>query len=199
MAGEASVLCPSRAVVLYICVCSFLDEVRPSFWNASFLRVGVHVRAGDILTPFNLFYGFTVPGSSYFIQAVHYLVANLTVPVQFIVATDNPTWTKENVRLGAVFQSRSDVKVVHSDHAGAAFDMALLSSCDALILSTGSYGWWAAWLANKTTIYYRNWPRPRSLISTMFTREDYFPSYWIGLGNASDHTRNIPTKSSDEA
>jgi len=173
------------------CLYSFLDKVRPLSWNASFLRIGVHVRAGDIRTASLLLYGFTVPGSSYFIQAARYLVANLTVPVQFIVATDNLPWTKRNVALEAVFRNRSDASVVYSERNGAAFDMLLLSSCDALILSTGSYGWWAAWLANKTTVYYRYWPRPRSTISTMFTREDYFPPHWVGLGNESDHTRDI--------
>ena len=156
------------------------------------MRVGVHVRAGDILTAFNLFYGFTVPGPSYFFHAANYLTANVTVPVQFIVATDNPTWTKKYIALEAVFRNRSAVSVVYSEAKSAAFDMALLASCDALILSTGSYGWWAAWLANKTTVYYRNWPRSGSFISSMFTRKDYFPPHWIGIGNASDHTRNIP-------
>jgi len=166
--------------------------VRPTTWNTSFLRVGIHVRAGDVLTPFSLFYGFTVPGSSYFIRAANFLIAKLAVPVQFIVVTDNPTWTKKYIALQAVFGNRSATSVVYSVGKSAAFDMALLSSCDALILSTGSYGWWAAWLANKTTVYYRSWPRPGSVISTMFTREDYFPPHWIGMGNRSDHTQNIP-------
>ena len=173
-------------------ICRFLDEIRPTAWNRSFLRIGIHVRAGDILTPFKLFYGFTVPGSTYFIAAANYLTANVTVPVQFIVATDNPSWTKKHIALEAVYRNRSTASVVYSNGNSAAFDMALLASCDALILSTGSYGWWAAWLANKTTVYYRSWPRSGSIISTMFTREDYFPPHWIGLGNESDHTTNIP-------
>ena len=114
------------------------------------MRIGIHVRAGDILTLFNLFYGFTVPGPTYFIQAANYLTANITIPVQFIVATDNPAWTKKHVALEAVFENRSDTSVVYSEGNSAGLDMALLASCDALILSTGSYGWWAAWLANKT-------------------------------------------------
>jgi len=176
----------------------FLNSIRPRSWNgSSFLRVGIHVRAGDILTPFHLLYGFTVPGSSYFIQAARRLVANLTVPVQFVVATDNLAWTRRNVALEEVFgdrSNRSNVSVVYSERNGAAFDMALLSSCDTLILSTGSYGWWAAWLANKTTLYYRNWPRPGSFLSTAFTREDYFPPRWIGIGNESDLTTNMPMR-----
>jgi len=147
------------------------------------VRVGVHVRAGDILIPSKVSYGYTVPGSSYFIEAAEYLIANVTVTTQFIVATDNPVWTKNNVTLEAVFHGRrSTTSMVYSEGNSAAFDMALLGSCDAVIMSTGSYGWWAAWLANKTTIYYRNWPKSGSSLSAMFTREDYFPPHWIGLG-----------------
>jgi len=181
------------SVLLTFLLYRFLEEVRPTAWNDSFLRIGVHVRAGDILTPYHLLYGFTVPGLSYFIKAANYLTANVTIPVQFIVATDNLTWTKKYIALEAVFRNRSDISVVYSQGNNAAFDMALLASCDVLIMSTGTYGWWAAWLANKTTVYYRNWPRPGSVISTMFTREDYFPPQWIGLGNESDLSKNIQT------
>jgi len=146
------------------------------------------VRAGDILTLFNLYYGFTVPQASYYIQAAKYLTVNVTTPVQFIVTTDSLSWAKKHIALEAVYRNRSNTSVVYSEGHSVGFDMALLASCDALILSTGSYGWWAAWLANRTTIYYRYWPRPASYISTIFTHEDYFPPQWIGMGNQSDLT-----------
>ena len=163
-------------------------------WNSSFLRIGVHVRVGDVLSTGNLLFGFTVPAASYFIQAANYLTANVTSPVQFIVATNGLQWTKKHIALEAVYRNRSNTSVVYSERNSAGFDMALLASCDALILSTGSYGWWAAWLANKTTVYYRYWPRPGSRISTVFTREDYFPPHWIGLGNESDLALRLPKK-----
>ena len=135
-------------------VCRFLDEVQPTTWNSTFQRIGVHVRAGDILEQSKLIYGFIVPGASYYIQAAKYLTRNVTIPVQFIVATDNLSWTKKHIALEAVFRNCSNTSVVYSEGNSAGFDMALLASCDALIMSTGSYGWWAAWLANKTTVYY---------------------------------------------
>jgi len=154
--------------------------------RGSLLRVGVHVRAGDVLMKGSFILGFTAAAASYFIQAANYLTANVTSPVQFIVATDSLEWTKKHIALEAVFRNRPYTSVVYSQSHNAGFDMALLASCDALIISTGSYGWWAAWLANKTTVYYRHWPRPGSHISRRFTREDYFPPHWIGLGNESD-------------
>jgi len=63
------------------------------------------------------------------------------MPVQFIVATDNLSWTKRHIALEAVFQNCSNTSVVYSEGNSARFDMVLLASCDALIMSTGSYGW----------------------------------------------------------
>jgi len=140
------------------------------------------------------FYGFTVPGASYFIEAAKYITANVTSPVQFIVATDSIQWTKKHIALDAVYRNCTSINVVYSVDKNAGFDMALLASCDALILSTGTYGWWAAWLANKTTVYYRYWPRPGSRISTLFNREDYFPPHWIGIGSESDLMANNQVK-----
>ena len=60
-------------------------------------------------------------------------------------------------------------------------DLAVLSSCDAVIVSTGSFGWWAAWLANKTTVYYANWPRPGTGFDQLLNRTTYFPAQWIPM------------------
>ena len=106
------------------------------------------------------------------------------------MTTDNLKWTKKYIALEAVFRNRSNTSVVYSEGNSPAFDMALLASCDALIISTGTYGWWAAWFANKATVYYRYWPRPGSRLATWFTREDYFLPQWIGLGDESDLTKN---------
>jgi len=110
------------------------------------------------------------------------------------VTTDSPDWTKKHIALETVFHYRSNTSVVYSEGHSIGFDMALLASCDALIMSTGSYGWWAAWLGNITTVYYRYWPRPGSYVSRRCVREDYFPPQWIGLGNETDLAVKMPTK-----
>ena len=35
----------------------------------------------------------------------------------------------------------------------AYLDMAIVASCDTVIYSLGTFGWWAAWLSNKTVFY----------------------------------------------
>ncbi|KAH3835789.1 hypothetical protein DPMN_109153 [Dreissena polymorpha] len=43
-------------------------------------------------------------------------------------------------------------KVAFLEGNSDAVDMAVLSLCDHTIVSTGTFGWWAAWLAGGTTI-----------------------------------------------
>jgi len=66
------------------------------------------------------------------------------------------------------------------DHT-AGEDMAIMAACDHAIMSTGSFGWWGAWLANGTTIYYGGWPKVGSTLEFMFNREDFFPPSWIAM------------------
>jgi len=56
-----------------------------------------------------------------------------------------------------------------------------LSACNDVIMSTGTYGWWAGWLAAGKTVYYRRWPRRGSPLDAAFNRRDFFPSHWIAL------------------
>lgn len=75
-----------------------------------------------------------------------------------------------------------DISVVFSDGQSAAVDMAVIVQCNAIVISTGSFGWWAAWLANRqTTIYYSMWPRPGSDMSYYFNASKYFPEKWIPM------------------
>ncbi|ELT91392.1 hypothetical protein CAPTEDRAFT_40726, partial [Capitella teleta] len=57
-------------------------------------------------------------------------------------------------------------------------DLAILSMSEHVIITTGSFGWWGAWLANGTTIYYSDWPRNNSTLSKGFVKEDYFMPHW---------------------
>jgi len=73
------------------------------------------------------------------------------------------------------------VAVTLSRSRSPGVDLALLAACDAMIVSTGSFGWWAAWLVNRTTVYYDRWARVGSGFSREFDRSRYFPPRWIPL------------------
>jgi len=161
----------------------FLDDTKPVSWSGSFTRVGVHIRCGDILEKYMNSFGFTVPNITYLQKAVDLIMANTSGNIQFLVTTDNMTWTKEHMNIEKQIINSTRVRVTYSEGPGhdAGFDMALLSSCDKIIMTTGSYGWWSAWLANKPTIYYKNWPRVGSTLIERFVAEDYFPPNWIPI------------------
>lgn len=61
-------------------------------------------------------------------------------------------------------------------------DLAILSLCNHTVVSAGTFGWWAAWLANGTTVYFDNWPRNGTKLDGKFDRRDYYPSHWVPIG-----------------
>src|SRR6218665_1673996 len=160
----------------------FLETSLPSGWKrAGFVRVGVHVRRGDIMKPDKVEFGYTVPNETYFQKAMGYFIEKYG-RVQFIVASDDFDWTREHIIIDQY--SPDAINITYSVNHTAGEDLALLSMCDHVIMSTGTFGWWAAWLAKGTTIYYSDWPREGSGLYAHFKREDFFPPNWIPM---SDH------------
>ena len=106
------------------------------------------------------------------------------------MTSDSLDWVRWNINFTSIvdrlnlasFENQVDVAVAHSEGHDAGFDLAMVSRCDGVIMSTGTYGWWGAWLANKTTIYYSDWPRNGSKLLRYFSREDFFPPNWIPMG-----------------
>jgi len=167
-----------------------LDDGRPEDWApGSYTRVGLHVRRGDFLDRHWVEYGLTVADRSFVNHAVDYFTSKF-VRVQLIVASDDPQWIGEvlreklassSIRSTSRFISMTSnsMAVTLSRGQTAGVDLALLASCDAMIVSTGSFGWWAAWLVNRTTVYYDRWSRVGSLFSREFDHRRHFPSRWI--------------------
>src|SRR6218665_3572453 len=141
----------------------------------SVTRIGVHVRRGDFLKNTQIAFGLTIPNARYFHSAFRYFMDRYR-SVNFIVATDDRNWALKNLP-----KIISNARINFTDSKAAAFDMYVLSKCDGVVISTGSFGWWAAWLAKKTSVFYTKWPRNGSQFYYMFKRENYFPSDWVPL------------------
>ncbi|CAL1534420.1 unnamed protein product [Lymnaea stagnalis] len=137
--------------------------------------VGVHVRRGDYLADHNVKLGYGVPQASYFHNAFKtirelFRDKNFT----FLIASDDLTWCKENLK-------DPDVRIVTEESPLVHF--AVLANCDHVVLSGGTYGWWAAWLSPGVKIYYSKFVVNGSWLEDGFSREDYYPPGWIGLDN----------------
>ena len=61
--------------------------------------------------------------------------------------------------------------------------MAVLSSCNHVITSTGTFSWWIGYFSKGIVLYYKSFPRKGFwLINTQFEgMGDYFLPRWIGL------------------
>lgn len=161
---------------------NFIESNIPPDWKTvGFVRVGVHARRGDNTSPLAMKFGYTVANETYFRKAMRHFTDTYD-KVQFFVASDDYNWTKEYIA-SEKSSSSSSVNVTHCLNHTAGQDMALLSMCDHVIMSTGTFGWWAAWLAKGTTIYYRDWPRKDSPLFGHFNKDDFFPPSWIPMGD----------------
>ena len=157
----------------------FLEDSWPPGWVAGFVRVGIHVRRGDVLRDDKIKFGYTTPDERYFAHAMRYFVDRFD-RIQFIVASNDIDWCRQKLaNLWTTLRHRVNMTFVTPRSAGK--DLAVVAYCEHVIMSTGTYGWWAAWLARGVTIYYADWPRNGSAVANMFDREDYFPPTWIGM------------------
>jgi len=157
----------------------FLADSRPPGWVAGYARVAIHVRRGDVLNADKVDFGYSTPDEQYFAHAMHYFVKRFS-RIQFIVASNDIDWCRQKLsNLWTMLRHRVNVTFVSSRSAGK--DFAVLASCEHVIMSTGTYGWWAAWLVHGITIYYADWPIIGSALANKFRRKDFFPPTWIGM------------------
>jgi len=139
--------------------------------------VGIHIRRGDLLDSDNVDAGYTVPDASYFSRALKYFGKKYD-RVVFVVCSDDMFWSTSNVQ-----SVQSNTVVVYSQFSSLSpeFDLALLTHCNHTIVTVGSFGWWAAWLAGGETVYYRDFPRHGSSLRENFRMSDYYLPQWIAM------------------
>ena len=74
-------------------------------------------------------------------------------------------------------------------------DFALMSACDGVIHSLGTFGWWAGHFSSQNggeVVYFKNGINTTNLIDGLpANEEDLFPPHWVGLkAPALEHTFN---------
>ena len=159
---------------------AFFERSAPRSWNKGFTRVGIHVRRGDVASESAAKAGYSVPDETYFQKAMQYMYAVvIRKRTQFVVCSDDPTWSRDHITLAPY--NRSNVDVTFCDGRRREEDFAVLSNCDHVIMSTGTFGWWAAWIANGLTIFYSNWPLVNTSLYSAFNYDDFFPPTWIPM------------------
>ncbi|CAG5116815.1 unnamed protein product [Candidula unifasciata] len=143
-------------------------------YNSSMI-VGVHVRRGDFLTERHKRMGYGVAEKSYFMKAFGLMKSKFPGrDIVFLVASDDLKWCSENL-LG------DNVSIMPP--ASSAVHLAVLSKCEHMIISGGTYGWWSGWLANGYVIYYTGYMEKGTPLGNRVNRYHYYPRMWTGLGN----------------
>ena len=121
------------------------------------VSIGIHARLGDKGLRFD---------PNYFSKAIVALGIAVNRS-QFIVCSDSPEWV----------ENHTDLKGMHiSKGRNAGEDMALLAGCKHLIMTIGTYGWWAGYLLQE------RYPLGRVIYHGDVGGDDHWPKSWIKAG-----------------
>ncbi|KAG8521370.1 Galactoside 2-alpha-L-fucosyltransferase 2 [Galemys pyrenaicus] len=138
--------------------------------------VGVHVRRGDYVHVMPNVWKGVVADRRYLEQALGWFRARYRSLV-FVVTSNGMAWCRENIDA-----SRGDVVFAGDGNEGSpAKDFALLTQCNHTIMTIGTFGIWAAYLAGGETIYLANYTLPDSPFLKLFKPEAAFLPEWVGI------------------
>ncbi|XP_038635839.1 galactoside alpha-(1,2)-fucosyltransferase 2-like [Scyliorhinus canicula] len=153
---------------------AFLRRIRGERKNVTY--VGVHVRRGDYVQVMPDMWKGVIADKKYLDTAMAYF-RNKYKNVVFVVTSNGIDWSKENIdnSKGDVFFS-DDPK-----QSSPADDIAILAHCNHTIMTVGTFGYWAGYLAGGETIYLTNFTLPESPFLKLFKYEAAFLPQWIGL------------------
>ena len=134
--------------------------------------VCVHVRIGDKGTRKLHGMGYNTAKAQDVFTAMKYMESTYK-HVVFIVSSDTKQWCKKNLR-------RYNVYI--SNLTSYKEDFVLMSSCDHMIMTVGTFGWWASWLTSQrggTSMYLYPSFVIGSHLDKMLDSKDHFPADWI--------------------
>ena len=139
--------------------------------------VCIHVRRGDFLVEPSKKVGFLVPSSLDIQNAMNYLQNKFKHTI-FIVMSNGLKWCKVNLNRSSVYFS-----TMTSQNE----DFVLMCSCDHMIMTVGTFGFWGAWFTSwrgGIVMYYEHVFSKTSLIKVKsFSRHDWFPPHWLAYTN----------------
>lgn len=147
-----------------------------SFRSNSVTNIGIHVRRGDLLS-----YGYLrFPPEQYFKNAMHYF-RDKYVNVQFFVSSDDIGWCKKQPYF-------EETHVISEKHT-AVQDMSILASCDHVIISIGTFGWWSGMLSGGEVVYYENeFKMDHKINKGKVDTQDYYPPKWKKMNDMEEKT-----------
>ncbi|XP_042890484.1 galactoside alpha-(1,2)-fucosyltransferase 2-like [Penaeus japonicus] len=122
---------------------NFLDKIRKSSRRKPTF-IGFHIRRKDYVKYSQKFHNCSLPSSAFYHDALDYYRARYAHPL-FVVASDDLSHARQHL---------ADARdVVFSEMSRPEEDLALLASCSHSIMTAGSFGFWASYLAGGEVLY----------------------------------------------
>ncbi|ELT97734.1 hypothetical protein CAPTEDRAFT_210126 [Capitella teleta] len=124
--------------------------------------IALHVRRGDYLHKDSQELGYKVAPTWYIRHAMDHMLHRLhrERPYTFLVTSDDIEWRRYHLgnRSDVIFLSpKSDLEhKIKPVQIG--LELAMLSMCHHSIMTVGTFGWWAAYLAGGHTVFYKDSP-----------------------------------------
>ncbi|XP_075135146.1 galactoside alpha-(1,2)-fucosyltransferase 2-like [Leptodactylus fuscus] len=162
----------------------YLAKISNNRKNVTF--VGVHVRRGDYLKLFVQQKRGVLANSDYLQKATDYFRKKYQNPI-FVVTSNGMDWCKQNIN-----NSLGDVYFAGDGNEGSpAHDFAILAHCNHTIMTFGSFGIWAAYLAGGEAIHLTNYSSPDSSYLNYVKYEAIYLPEWIAVpANLSELLKN---------
>ncbi|XP_069492398.1 galactoside alpha-(1,2)-fucosyltransferase 2-like [Ambystoma mexicanum] len=152
----------------------YLEKLKHSRKNVTY--IGVHVRRGDYLITMPNSWKGTVGDIGYLNKAMGYFRKKYQEPV-FVVTSNGMKWCKENIK-----NSTGDVFFAgDGNESSPGRDLCLLVHCNHTIMTVGTFGFWAGYLAGGEVIYLDNFTLPNSRFLKIFHYDAAFLPEWIGI------------------
>jgi len=168
---------------LTVAVDEFLQSTISTYYGPGVQRrdvvlIGVHVRVTDMAADANVARGYSIATPEYFTAAMEFYQSRFPHErLLYILATDDEEWCRHSYP----YSSSGKSPVVHTTLGPAVQDLAILAACNHTVISVGSFGWWAAWLGNGMTVYYKNFVRFNSSLAHEYVLNDYYPDSWVAM------------------
>ncbi|XP_063441238.1 galactoside 2-alpha-L-fucosyltransferase Sec1-like isoform X1 [Mytilus trossulus] len=135
--------------------------------------IAVHVRRGDFIKNQHFVnFGYSSANETYINNAMKKFRSQFSNAF-FIFSSDDIAWCKNHF-------NESNIAFINKKNTPEV-DMAIMSHCNHTIVTTGSYGWWTAWLIGGTTIYFKDFPRKGSKLDKIFDSTTYNLPSWIAM------------------
>ncbi len=159
-----------------------LESIRRTFGNDTkrqdIILIAIHVRRSGMYNDEKM--GYTVADKDYIRKATTYFeTAFWNRRILYIVCSDPDAetllWRNSSV------SSPAGHPLVFSKAHSAGVDLAIIASCDHVIQTVGTFGWWGAFLSAGRSTFYKNFPKPGSKIARSFKAADYYFPDWVPL------------------